>query len=174
MSCCRSGNFPESRFSLLRVFGTGFSQTNNYTTAVAGELDCTVNLTVVAKVAASVNETLTVTGNASNSPQTLPLTGVGSTAFGSTRGFFKQKISLTRNPWPACSKGYGLRGHLTPAAHRQLLQGFCGLHGRRRNGQGHSLPAWQASYGYSASLYPEETELTSKSRGWQATSPQNT
>lgn len=60
----------------VSVTGSGFSQTNDCT-SIPPLGQCTVTLTFTPAAAGSQAGTLTVTGNASNSPQSLPLTGIG-------------------------------------------------------------------------------------------------
>lgn len=71
-----TGNQPLT-VSGVTVSGTGFSQTNNCTSALPLQQICYVNLTFAPTAGGTETGTLTVTGNADNSPQTLPLTGVG-------------------------------------------------------------------------------------------------
>jgi Abnormal spindle-like microcephaly-assoc'd, ASPM-SPD-2-Hydin/Beta-propeller repeat/Cep192 domain 4 len=81
-----TGNQPLT-ISSINVTGTGFSQTNNCTSAMSFQGQCSVELTFAPTAAGTVIGTLTVAGNAVNSPQTLPLTGVGQDfAIGATPG----------------------------------------------------------------------------------------
>jgi hypothetical protein len=54
-----------------------FSETNNCGTTLAGNASCTINVVFTPTKAGSLPGTLTVTDNAPNSPQTIPLTGIG-------------------------------------------------------------------------------------------------
>jgi hypothetical protein len=63
--------------SSINVSGIDFSQTNNCTSPLSYQQPCTVDLTFAPTTTGTMTGTLTVAGNAINSPQTLPLTGVG-------------------------------------------------------------------------------------------------
>ncbi|PYV35050.1 MAG: hypothetical protein DMG22_03695, partial [Acidobacteria bacterium] len=57
-----------------------FAQTNNCGTSVAAGANCTINMTFTPTATGTRNGTLTVTDNATNSPQTASLTGTGTTS----------------------------------------------------------------------------------------------
>ncbi len=73
------GNVP---LTVTSITTSGdFNQTNNCNTSVLGNEECTITLTFSPTVVGTRTATLTIASNASGSPQTLPLTGVGTTAF---------------------------------------------------------------------------------------------
>ncbi|HEX5410279.1 MAG TPA: choice-of-anchor D domain-containing protein [Terriglobia bacterium] len=81
-----TGNQPLT-ITGVTVGGKDFSQTNDCTSPQRFQQFCYVNLTFAPTAGGTETGTLTVTGNADNSPQTLPLTGVGQDfAMGATPG----------------------------------------------------------------------------------------
>src|SRR5207245_2429715 len=58
-----------------------FGQTNNCGASVAAGANCTINVTFTPAATGTRSGTLTVTDNATNSPQTASLTGTGITTF---------------------------------------------------------------------------------------------
>ena len=59
--------------------GDSFSQTNNCGSALAAESSCTINVSFAPNAAGTENSTLSVTDDAEGSPQTVSLTGTGTT-----------------------------------------------------------------------------------------------
>jgi hypothetical protein len=57
-----------------------FAETNNCGTSIAAGASCTVNVTFTPVAAGAVSGTITITGNAANSPTTIPLSGTGTSA----------------------------------------------------------------------------------------------
>ena len=70
---------------ITNVAATGdFAQTNSCGTSVAQGANCTINVTFTPTQAGNRYGSVTITDNAANSPQTLPLTGTGLSAPGVT------------------------------------------------------------------------------------------
>jgi hypothetical protein len=71
-------NTGSAAASVTGVAASGdFSQTNNCGTSIAAGASCTVNVSFRPTVAGTRTGSLTITGNATNSPTTVALTGVG-------------------------------------------------------------------------------------------------
>jgi hypothetical protein len=71
-----------ANISSIAISGTGagcFAQTNNCGSSLAAGASCTIDVTFTAGAAGTVTATLTVTDNASDSPQTVGLTGAAAT-----------------------------------------------------------------------------------------------
>src|SRR5438094_9424458 len=69
--------------SSIAVTGTNsadFGQTNNCGSSLAASSSCTINVTFTPAASGTRSGTLTVTDNASGSPQTASLTGTGATS----------------------------------------------------------------------------------------------
>jgi len=64
-------------FSGITASPSSFVQTNNCGTSLAAGGSCTINVTFTPTAAGTVSGTLTITDNASNSPQTVTLSGTG-------------------------------------------------------------------------------------------------
>ncbi|MFJ6215696.1 discoidin domain-containing protein [Streptomyces sp. NPDC092296] len=74
-------NTGSAAASLSSVAASGdFSQTNNCGTALAVNASCTVNVRFTPTASGARTGSVTITGNASNSPSTVPLSGTGATA----------------------------------------------------------------------------------------------
>ncbi|PYV35143.1 MAG: hypothetical protein DMG22_03330, partial [Acidobacteria bacterium] len=100
-----TGTTPVS-FTSIAITGANpadFGQTNNCGASVAVGANCTINVTFAPVAAGTRAATLTVTDNASNSPQTASLTGTGASAGGSSTAslslpalnFGVQQVSVT-------------------------------------------------------------------------------
>jgi hypothetical protein len=71
-------NTGSTPISITSIAATApFSETNNCGTTLAGDANCTINVVFTPTKAGALPGTLTVTDNAPNSPQTIPLTGTG-------------------------------------------------------------------------------------------------
>ena len=78
-------NNGNAALAITSVAVTGdFSQTNNCGTNVSAGGSCTINVTFTPTAAGTRIGTLTITDNASGSPQTVSLTGTGAAATGSS------------------------------------------------------------------------------------------
>jgi hypothetical protein len=78
-----------------------YGETDNCTPTVAALASCHINITFTPPGVGTFNGTLTVTDDASNSPQTASLTGTGLaqvTLSSSSLGFGKQKVGTTSAP----------------------------------------------------------------------------
>ena len=72
---------------ISHVQGSGdFSETNNCGTSLGPTAGCAVNVTFTPTASGNRTGTLTIVDNASDSPQTIALTGTGSTGFAVTAG----------------------------------------------------------------------------------------
>ena len=74
-------NSSATALSITSITASGdFAQTNNCGTSVAANSSCTINVTFTPTATGTRTGTLTVTDNASNSPQTASLTGTGASS----------------------------------------------------------------------------------------------
>ena len=80
ISVTLTNNLPTTLTITSVAVSGDFAQTNTCGTTVAGKAKCTISVTFTPTVVGKRTGTLTVTDNASNSPQTANLTGTGSTA----------------------------------------------------------------------------------------------
>ena len=76
LTLSNTGNAPLTISSIATTQGS-FSQTNNCGTALAASFNCTMNVTFTPSSLGTVNASLTITDNASGSPQTGGLSGTG-------------------------------------------------------------------------------------------------
>ncbi len=65
--------------SITVAASTNYSQTNNCTPTLAGGATCTINVTFAPTTGGSLPGTVTITDSAANSPQTVTLSGTGTT-----------------------------------------------------------------------------------------------
>jgi len=79
---------------------TNFSQTNNCPSNLAPSAQCTIDVTFTPHNVGTLNGKLAVYDNAPNSPQTVPLTGVGTavTLLPSNLNFGNQQVGTTSQP----------------------------------------------------------------------------
>jgi hypothetical protein len=89
----------ELTFSSIAV-SSGFSQTNNCGTGIAASGGCTISVTFTPTAPGTVAGTLTITDNASGSPQTVALSGTGNPVSVSpnTLGFWDVAVGTTSTP----------------------------------------------------------------------------
>jgi len=77
-------NTTASAVAISSIAASGdFSQNNNCGSSLAGGGSCTINVTFTPTAAGTRSGTLTITDSAANSPQTVTLSGTGSTSGGS-------------------------------------------------------------------------------------------
>jgi Abnormal spindle-like microcephaly-assoc'd, ASPM-SPD-2-Hydin len=69
-----------SSIALSGTNSSDFAQTNNCPSSLAANASCTINVTFTPGATGARNGSLTVTDNASGSPQTVPLSGTGTTS----------------------------------------------------------------------------------------------
>ena len=88
-------NSGSAALSISSFAVTGdFGQTNNCGSSVAAGSSCTINVTFTPTAVGTRSGTLTITDNASNSPQTVSLTGTGVTATGSGPAFVQVQNNI--------------------------------------------------------------------------------
>src|SRR5260370_8535193 len=74
-------NTGNASLNLTSVSASGdFAQTNTCGSSVAASANCTISVTFTPTASGSRTGTLSITDNASGSPQSVSLTGIGSTA----------------------------------------------------------------------------------------------
>ncbi|PYV19321.1 MAG: hypothetical protein DMG21_01985, partial [Acidobacteria bacterium] len=100
--------------SSIAITGTNsgdFRQTNNCGSRLSGQSSCTINVTFTPAAAGARAAALTVTDNASNSPQTASLSGTGTTGTvslaPSTIPFGNQQVGTTSSPQAATLSNSG-------------------------------------------------------------------
>jgi hypothetical protein len=91
------------------VASANFSQTNNCPASVPPGGQCDINVSFKPHTRDTHGGTVTITDNAHNSPQTVPLTGVGTavTLLPSSLDFGDQKVGTTSPPQPVTLTNYG-------------------------------------------------------------------
>jgi hypothetical protein len=89
--------------------GANFTQTNNCPTKVPAGGQCTINVTFSPTGIGTLKGAVTIKDNAPNSPQKIPLTGVGTvvTLLPSSLDFGNQKVGTTSQPQLATLTNYG-------------------------------------------------------------------
>jgi hypothetical protein len=117
-----------------------FSQTNNCPSSVSPNGQCTINVTFKPRGRDKHTGTVTITDNAPNSPQTVPLTGVGTAVSLVPSGldFGNQKVGTTSQPQVVT-----LTNHGTAAVNISSIH-FTGTNGgafAQTNNCGTSVPA---------------------------------
>jgi hypothetical protein len=88
----------------ITVSGAGYSQTNTCGTSIAAGAQCTITVTFAPKKAGAVSGTVSISDSASNSPQTISLTGTGVapvTLTPATLAFGDQTVGTTSSPMSA-------------------------------------------------------------------------
>ena len=107
-----------------------FSQTNNCPSSVPPAGQCAINVTFKPHTRDKHTGTVTITDNAPNSPQTIPLTGVGTAVslLPLDLDFGDQQVGTTSPPQAATLTNYGKEAvlihgiHLTGTNQRQFAQ----------------------------------------------------
>ncbi len=91
------------------VASANFSQTNNCPSSVPPGGQCTINVTFKPHTRYTHAGTITIADNAVNSPQTVPLVGVGTvvTLLPSSLDFGNQKVGTTSQPQPVTFTNHG-------------------------------------------------------------------
>jgi len=95
--------------------GTNFEQTNNCGSSLASGADCVINVVLDPTVAGSLSGMVTITDNASDSPQIVSLTGTGTTVLG---GSCSSKGQQCPPQFPPCCAGLVC----TPASTRAFCE----------------------------------------------------
>jgi len=114
----------------IATSSANFSQTNNCPAQLAPNGQCTINVTFSPEKIDKVNGKVTIKDNASNSPQTVPLTGVGTevTLLPSNLNFGDQQVGTTSPPQVATLTNYGTQAltihgiHITGPNHTDFAQ----------------------------------------------------
>jgi len=79
-----------------------FGQTNNCVPTLASGANCTINVTFMPSTTGSLNGTVSITDNATGSPQTVSLSGTGTTVAGGSCSVQGQECGAPQLP-PCCS-----------------------------------------------------------------------
>jgi Abnormal spindle-like microcephaly-assoc'd, ASPM-SPD-2-Hydin len=84
------------------VASANFEETNNCGSALASGANCVINVTFMPSTTGSLNGTVSVTDNATGSPQTVSLSGTGTTVAGGSCSVQGQQCGAPQLP-PCCS-----------------------------------------------------------------------
>ena len=76
-----TGSLTIIGISLTGANGSSFAETNNCPASLAANDSCTISITFTPATATSYSASLSITDNATGSPQTVTLTGTGATAY---------------------------------------------------------------------------------------------
>ena len=103
-------NIGSATLDISKIAGGGnFSQTNNCPSSVSPSGKCTINVTFAPHERGKHAGAVTITDNAANSPQTVPLTGVGTAVslVPSGLNFGDQQVGTTSQPQVVTLTNYG-------------------------------------------------------------------
>jgi hypothetical protein len=103
-------NIAAASLNITNIAASGnFSQTNNCGSSVPPNGQCTINVSFAPHVRGTLTGAVTIADNAPTSPQTVPLTGVGTvvTLLPSSLNLGNQQVGTTSQPQVATLTNYG-------------------------------------------------------------------